>query len=274
MLNIIIGKNSNLSRVLQDNIENVILVSSQNVLNELNALELEKRSIINIIFNNFQRSTKLNDLSEPVEYIERAIYTTAFVLEYISSRKLKINKIIYTSSSSVYGNNILCSESDPVLPLNLHASLKVANEKLIEKFSFDNGIDYTLARIFNMYGQEDNFSIVSKIINAYKYSNILTIINNGNGIRDFIHIEDVVHIYKKIIEKRYIPIVNIGTGEGRSIRNILGYLKNHNLNIRTETIKRKELKISTADNTNLRELIGEYVFRDVEEFIRESIERK
>lgn len=46
-----------------------------------------------------------------------------------------------------------------------------------------------------MYGGNDNFSIISKIIKAYKNNEEL---NNGNAIRDFIHIEDVVDIYSKI----------------------------------------------------------------------------
>jgi len=274
MLNIIIGKNSNLSKVLEKYLPDTILVSTINSVKELDALNLSSEKSINIIFNNFQMATKLNDLSHPKEYIERAIMSTSMVLEYIKTYNLKINKIIYTSSSSVYGNNVLCTENDPLLPLNLHASLKVANEKMIEKFSIDNGIDYTIARIFNMYGGEDRFSIVSKIIGAYNKKNSLTIVNDGNGIRDFIHIEDVVYIYTKIIRKKNISILNIGTGEGRSIRNILGYLKNYNFEIQTNTIKREELKISTADNTYLRELIEAYCFKDVEEFIKESIEEK
>ena len=103
---------------------------------------------------------------------------------------------------------------------------------------------------------------------------MLTIVNDGNGIRDFIHIEDVAYIYQQLISQKNIPILNIGTGEGRSIRNILGYLKNHNFEIHTNTIKREELKISTADNTYLREFIDEYIFKDVEDFIKESIEEK
>ena len=274
MLNIIIGKNSNLSKVLEKSLVNTILVSTINSVRELDALNLSREKSINIIFNNFQMATKLNDLSHPKEYIERTVMSTAIVLEYIKTHSLNINKIIYTSSSSVYGNNILCSEKDPVLPLNLHASLKVTNEKLIENFSLDNGIDYTIARIFNMYGGEDRFSIISKIIDAYKKNNMLTIVNDGNGIRDFIHIEDVAYIYQQLISQKNIPILNIGTGEGRSIRNILGYLKNNNLEIETTTIKREELKVSTADNTSLRELIGDYVFKDVEKFIKKSIEGK
>ena len=270
-LTIIIGKRSNLSQVLNINIENSLLISSMNIVDELDAIEFEKYKKVYIIFNNFQMATQLNDLSNPGEYIERSIGITTTVLDYIIRNKILIEKLIYTSSSSVYGNNILCSETDQVMPLNLHASLKLANEKLIEKFASDENIDYTIVRIFNMYGGEDKFSIISKIIGAYKNNTLLTIVNNGNGIRDFIHIEDVANIYPKLLELKNIPILNVGTGEGVSIKSILDYLKNSGIAINTKSIKRKELKISTADNSKLIDIIGMYTFKNVEKHILNEV---
>jgi len=271
---IIIGKNSNLSKMLQKNIINSILISSQNILKELNQINFFQKKDITIIFNNFQVSTKLNDLSTPVEYINRSIVSTSVVLEYIKKNKLTIAKIIYTSSSSVYGNNILCSENDAVQPLNLHASLKVANENLIKKFCLDNTIDYTIARIFNMYGKDDNFSIISKIIDAYTKNKILMVINAGDGIRDFINIEDVVYIYKQILIKRDIALLNIGTGKGLSIHSILSDLKDKNFIIQTDTIQREELKTSTANISKLKDIIGEYNFQNVKNYIEERLKEK
>jgi len=268
---IVIGKNSNFSNKLKLSIKNVVLLSSKNIESELSALNIN--GTINIIFNNFQTASKLNDISKAYDYIERALSTTALVLDFIKENTISINKIIYTSSSSVYGNNILCHEHDALTPLNIHASLKLANEKLIEKFAVDNDIDFTIARVFNMYGGDDTFSIISKIINAYKENTILHVINNGNGIRDFIHIDDVVNIYKVLLTCKGINVLNVGTGEGVSIKNIMDYLHNHNIHIQTDSIKRDELKISTADNSILMEMIGAYSFIDVQKYIINQIEK-
>jgi len=268
MITIIIGKNSNLSKELSKNIENIILVSSLDVIDELISIPKEKK--VNIIFNNFQTATKLNNIENPIEYIERSIGVTAKVLDYIKYSSWDINKIIYTSSSSVYGNNILCHEQDELKPLNLHASLKISNEKLIEKFCIENRIDYTITRIFNMYGGDDKFSIISKIINSYKNDELLTIVNNGNSIRDFIHIYDVVMIYKVILELKNIKIINIGTGKGTSVRNIIDFLKNRNIILKTTTITRKELKISTADVQQLSKIYKQQ-FIHVEEYIKDTL---
>lgn len=268
----IIGKGSNLSSFLSKKIINSKLISSREILTNIEELNVLKDNLpINIIFNNFQPATKLNEFFNLENYVVNSILTTSKVLDFIKNNQIVVNKIIYTSSSSVYGNNILCNENDELKPMNLHASLKVANEKLVEKFCIENSIDYTIARIFNMYGGDDNFSIISKIIKAYKNNEELNIINNGNAIRDFIHIDDVVDIYSKILDKKDIKILNIGSGNGSSIKNILDFLNNHNIKIKTKNIQREELKISTADISKLKELLKKDTFFGVEDYLKKEL---
>jgi UDP-glucose 4-epimerase len=266
---IIIGKNSNLSRVLKNNISNCISISSRKIGKNINILNEYKEKKINLIFNNFQPATELGNLNSVQSYISNAIMVTSMVLDYF--KDTNINKIIYTSSSSVYGNNILCKESDELKPMNLHASLKVANEKLIEKYCIDNDIDYTISRIFNMYGGNDTFSVVSKMIKSYKNKEVLTIVNNGNAIRDFIHIDDVASIYKKLLDVKNVKIVNIGTGSGISIKSLLDFLFQKGIKIEIENIFRDELKISTADIQLLKTILGEYNFWDIEVYLSREL---
>ena len=268
----IICKNSNKKKKKKKKIINSKLISSREILTNIEELNVLKDNLpINIIFNNFQPATKLNEFFNLENYVVNSILTTSKVLDFIKNNQIVVNKIIYTSSSSVYGNNILCNENDELKPMNLHASLKVANEKLVEKFCIENSIDYTIARIFNMYGGDDNFSIISKIIKAYKNNEELNIVNNGNAIRDFIHIEDVVDIYSKILDKKDIKILNIGSGNGSSIKNILDFLNNHNIKIKTKNIQREELKISTADISKLKELLKKDTFFGVEDYLKKEL---
>lgn len=270
MLNIIIGKHSNLSKALSKKLNHLILISSREVFNDINILNEFKDKKINLIFNNFQPATQLDILDSANDYIVNSILVTAKVLDCFNGSQ--INKIIYTSSSSVYGNNILCNEKDELKPMNLHASLKVANEKLIEKYCIEKSIDYTIARIFNMYGGDDNFSVISKIINSYKSNQILTVFNNGNAIRDFIHIDDVVEIYIKLLDIKNIKVVNIGTGCGSSIKNIVDFLHNHNINIITNNVFRDELKTSTADIRLLNEILHKENFLEIEGYLKKEFD--
>ncbi|RZV17740.1 NAD-dependent epimerase/dehydratase family protein [Aliarcobacter butzleri] len=269
---IIIGRNSNLTNQLSSKFLDCNILSSREILSSSKILnELKEQLDINIIFNNFQAAINLNKFDNLESYISNSIVVTSRILDFIKNNRIKVNKIIYTSSSSVYGNNILCKENDELKPMNLHASLKVSNEKLVEKFCIENNIDYTITRIFNMYGGDDNFSIISKIIKAYKNNEELNIVNNGNAIRDFIHIEDVVDIYSKILDKKYIKILNIGSGNGSSIKNILDFLYNHNIKIKTKNIQREELKISTADLSKLKKLFKKDTFFEVEDYLKKEL---
>jgi len=266
--NLIIGKNSNLSIAISKKIENCHLISARDINSNIKILDSFKINKINLIFNNFQPATKLNELNDSENYIINTILITAKILDYF--KNCDINKIIYTSSSSVYGSNIFCNEYDDLKPMNMHASLKVANEMLIKKYCLDNNIDYTITRLFNMYGENDNFSIVSKLISAVNMNNEITIVNNGNAIRDFIHIDDVVDIYAKLLDKKGINIINIGTGTGNSIKNILDFFKSNNIKIQTKNIFRNELKTSTSNNKLLYDLLDKKIFIKIEDFLKKE----
>lgn len=269
MINLIIGKESNLSNYLSNYLESYELISSREVIKKPEILNKFANKNVNIIINSFQTAIQLNNLSNPISYIENSILNTSYILN--STKYLKVNKLIYTSSSSVYGDNIYCKENDILLPTSLHSALKIANEKLIEKFCKENNIDYTITRIFNMYGGNDVFSVISKIINAYKKDLILTIVNNGNAMRDFIHIQNVVEVYAKLLEVKDIPYINIGTGKGVSLREVLNYLEFKGYKIATENITKNEIKISTASIENLLKIVDTNKFIDVEKFIVEEL---
>ena len=266
MFNIIFGKRSNLTQQLLSVLDNSLVISSGDIVKELNAIDWQLHSEVNLILNQFQPARKLHNLDSPIDYINNAIGSTAKILEFFKSKSVSINKMIYTSSSSVYGDNKSCHENDAPAPASLHATLKLANEKLVVKFCQDMGIDYTIARIFNMYGKGDNFSIISKIIKCYKDSQTLILVNNGQSVRDFIHIDDVVNIYLRLLMVQNVPIVNVATGLGESILSILSHLQENQIIIKTSnTINLNEICMSVANNSKLLSIIKGYKFIKIKE---------
>lgn len=270
MLTIIIGKRSNLSQQLSKSIDNSVLISSKSFEEELLViLNDNTNDTFNIIFNNFQNATKLNESSRLDEYTENAIFITSKILVFLQKYTNKISKIIYTSSSSVYGNNKFCSESDQVKPMNLHASLKVANEELIKKFCETNQTQYCITRIFNMYGGDDKFSIISKIKNSYVLNIPLKIVNSGTSIRDYVYIGDVIEVYKKLLHNNSLPkILNIASGKGTRLIDIIKFLSINGIKINTESITREELKASIANIDLLDSFINTSNFLSVENYLK------
>ena len=268
---IIIGKNSNLSNHLLGKLYNSTAISSRDILSDINILSKYKEQQVSLIFNNFQPAVKLNEMLNAEEYIMNSIGSTSKVLNYCQVANINIKKIIYTSSCSAYGDNIFCSETDETKPTSLHASLKVANEKMIEKFCENNKINYTIVRLFNMYGGLDKFSIISKLISAIRDNKEITIVNHGNSIRDFIHIDDVVDVYKKLLEVEGIKLINIGTGIGTSVKSIIDFLKQNNINIKINNIFRDELETSTANIKLLNELLNKESFVIIEDYVKKEL---
>lgn len=268
---IVIGKHSNLSNHLVDKLNNATVVSSRDIMSDVNILSKYKDQEINLIFNNFQPAIKLNEMVNAEDYIMNSIGVTSKILNYCLTGNIKMNKIIYTSSAAVYGDNKCSVETDELKPSSLYASLKVSNEKLIEKFCVDNKIDYTIVRLFNMYGGNDEFSIISKILLAIRKNKELTITNNGNSIRDFIHVQDVADIYVKLIDIKNVRVLNIGTGIGKSVKNIIKSCKKYNANISTKNIFINEIKTSTANIEILSKLLNKKSFIQVEDFIKQEL---
>ena len=270
-MTIVIGKDSNLSNHLIGKLNNSTVVSSRDIMSDVNVLSKYKDQEINLIFNNFQPAIKLNEMVNAEEYTMNCIGVTSKILNYCLTGNIKMNKIIYSSTAAVYGDNKCSVETDELKPSSLHASLKVSNEKLIEKFCVDNKIDYTITRVFNMYGGNDEFSIISKILLAIRKNKELTIINNGNSIRDFIHVQDVADIYVKLIGIKNVRVLNIGTGIGISVKNIIKSFKKYNANVSAKYIFLNEIKTSTANIEILSKLLNKKSFIQIEDFIKQEL---
>lgn len=260
MKTVVVGNDSNLSRHLRSTIDSVSLVSARQVLAE-GPSSMVPVEPFRLVFNNFQPATALRDLQSPISYIGVSIEATAKMLEAVAGSQCV--KIVYTSSASVYGDDVDCREGRPPKANDLHSALKVANEKLVEGFCERAGIDCTIARVFNMYGGEDNFSIVSKILKSAASGSTLHIANHGNAVRDFVHIDDVIRCYRAILRTQNVPIVNVASGVGISVRTILDTLRLYGHDVKVESRPRDEIRVSTADVSRLARLIDVESFTNV-----------
>ena len=261
MKTLIIGRRSNLSAALHSALPESERVSSADVLNGVRLPSEPFR----IVINAFQPATQLRNFDDPRAYIERGIGVTARVVDAL--RGSAIERVVYTSSASVYGDNIHCSEDDPARPTDLHASLKLANEHLVRNVCRELGVPHTVARVFNMVGGEDRFSIVSKIAAAVRTRSTLTLVNNGNAIRDFVHIGDVVSGYLAVLEGTEFETINIASGRGTSVGAMIETVRRAGQTITTESISRKEIKVSTANVERLATLVDPSTFLRIEDHL-------
>lgn len=136
------------------------------------------------------------------------------------SLKYRVNKVIYTSSSEVYGEPVEMptSEESSISPSLTYAAVKLIGERYCRAYFEKNNLKVCCLRLFNVYGPRQNASsygfVVGILISrALKDENII-IYGDGRQTRDFTYISDVVNSAKKALCVNGCDgeVINIGTG--------------------------------------------------------------
>ena len=133
-------------------------------------------------------------IDHPQSYIQSNLVGFSNILE--ACRHCGVNKLIYASSSSVYGANekIPFHESDHVdNPVSLYAATKKSNELMAHAYSHLYGIEAVGLRFFTVYGPWGRpdmayFKFTKSILNG----DPIDVYNYGNLERDFTYIDDIV----------------------------------------------------------------------------------
>jgi len=146
--------------------------------------------------------------------LKNDIIATWNVLE--AMRQLKIDKILFPSSSTVYGNmgGIYLSESDgPLLPISLYGAGKLASEGLISAYSFLFNIKAWIFRFGNVMGARMDHGVIFDFIQKLKKnSKELLILGDGKQQKNFFLIEDCINgmftAFQK--SKKQCDVYNLG----------------------------------------------------------------
>ena len=273
--NIIIGKKSFVTKALLRYINKAEVISANN-LDDLALNKISSKKKINLIFNNFYPSKLLNSLSykDYRKFEKLSLNNLTFILSKIPSKK--VNKIIYTSSASVYRlvENINNQTKDQ-FNRTLYSSFKLASEKVILNYCTKNNVNYNIFRLFNSFGDpNDEFSFIEKIIKSKINKKKILLINDGSSIRDFIHADDIGNIFNIFLKKNVENgIYDIGTGKGFLIKDIVNLA-----NFQNKFIMKKnnveEIHNSIANVENLKKVIGNYKFKDLGSYIKSKLRIK
>ena len=126
------------------------------------------------------------------EYIDVNVKGTENIFRIAKEFDLKV---VYASSSSVYGNpkKIPIAENSERHPINPYGKTKLDDEFLAEKYSKDN-VSIIGLRYFNVYGKGQSGSyvgVITKFINRLKQGKSSIIFGSGTQLRYFIFVEDI-----------------------------------------------------------------------------------
>jgi UDP-glucuronate 4-epimerase len=142
-------------------------------------------------------------VTNPEAYIDSNLKGFLNILQV--SRALKVQHLVYASSSSVYGGNtkLPFDEDDAVdHPVSLYAATKKANELMAHTYSHLFGIPTTGLRFFTVYGPWGRPDMSPFLFtNAILKGEIIEVFNEGRMQRDFTYIDDIVEGIIRVIDK-------------------------------------------------------------------------
>jgi len=187
---------------------------------------LNEETDIDTIFHLAAKTTVQESIDKPKYYNNVNVKGTLNILEL--AKNLNIKRVVFSSSSSVYGNaKTPTSENHPLNPLSPYALNKLIGEQYCKLYSEVYNIDTVCLRYFNVYGDRMNnegYKLVFPIFKEQMLNNKpLTINNDGEQRRDFIHVNDIVRaniLVAKHINNFKGDIYNVGNGENYSINEI------------------------------------------------------
>ncbi|MFX1494565.1 MAG: NAD-dependent epimerase/dehydratase family protein, partial [Promethearchaeota archaeon] len=131
----------------------------------------------------------------PIEVARNNIISTANIFEF-ASKLDNISKIIYASSSSVYGNPLYTpsDESHPTNPISPYAMSKYIGEIYANYYYREYGLPITSLRFYTVYGPRGRPDMaVYKFFNLMFQDKEITIYGDGEQLRDFTYISDIIN---------------------------------------------------------------------------------
>ena len=207
-------------------------------IRDRNSLENVFRKVkFDTVFHLAGRIEVGNSFEEPTEFWDVNTGGTATLLNMM--KKYNVEKIVYSSTAGVYlSGGLAIPETECTTNNHVYGNTKLASEYAIE----DSGLKYIIFRYFNLAGaDEDGEMGEDHEPETHLIPQILTNLNNfkmfgddyntpdGTCIRDYVHVADVADAH--ILAANYLEenvesqIVNLGTGKGHSILEIISLIE-------------------------------------------------
>ncbi len=241
---------------------------------KLDILEYEKlRNCIKNsdgIFHQAALTSVVESYKKEIEYHKVNVIGTENIFKIAKEFSIKV---VYASSSSVYGNitKIPINENFNRKPINPYGKTKLEDEYLSEKF-VESDSEIIGLRYFNVYGLGqtlDYAGVITKFLDNISSNKSPVIFGDGSQIRDFIFVKDIAKANLIAMNSSVKNgFFNIGTGIGISIKD-LAYLmikiSKKDLNPIFDTLPKGDVKISQADTTLAKNLLNWASMTNLEE---------
>ncbi|MDQ4049475.1 MAG: SDR family oxidoreductase [Actinomycetota bacterium] len=202
----------------------------------------------------------------------------------LAARDSGVQRVIYASSSSVYGATpgLPKDESLPTLPISPYAVAKLASEGYCRSFTEVYGLETVALRYFNVFGpRQDPLSqysaVIPNFITAALRGASPVIFGDGEQSRDFTYVDNVVEANLLAMSTPGVAgrAYNVALGDRISLNDLvasIGEVLGRSLEARHEPPRPGDVRHSMADTTRAREELGFRVVVDFKEGLARTIE--
>ena len=197
-----------------------------------------------------------------------------------SSVENGVKGIVYASSSSVYGDSTSTpykESSISLRPKSLYGVTKLSNELFAEIQSKSSNLRFRGLRYFTVYGPWGRpdmayFRIAAAALGQGKF----TLFGDGTIKRDFTYIDDVVEntiaLFRDLTrqDEKFNDIVNIGGSRPLDMNYLIDLISkrgSHQIDLTRGEESKLDSRITMADNSYLKSILGDLKFTDLEEGI-------
>lgn len=159
------------------------------------------------------------------------VFPSIRVMEYCARNNVKF--VYFSSGGTVYGNRSTMEpfvETDEMAPISYYGWSKQMMENGILFKNRTEGLRYLIVRPSNPYGHGQNLhgkqGLVAVAIGKIMDGKPVEVWGDGSAIRDYIYIDDLAEIFFRLIDNDVTnETVNIGSGRGYSVNDVLAFLK-------------------------------------------------
>lgn len=221
---------------------------------------------VEVVFHQAAMASVPRSIAHPVESLETNINGTQHVL--LSARDAGVRRVVYASSSSVYGNTPALPKQEQMQarPMSPYAVQKLTGELLCEVFTRIYGLETVALRYFNVFGPRQDpaseyAAVIPRFLSALLKGQRPIIFGDGEQTRDFTYITNVVqaNLLAASSADAVGRVMNIGCGERISLNRVLhlaGELIGTTVSAESREPRPGDVRDSLADISLARDLLG------------------
>lgn len=159
------------------------------------------------------------------------IFPSIELMELCAQKGIRF--VYFSSGGTVYGNRndvLPFTETDAMNPISYYGWSKQMMENSIQFMHRTAGLDYLVVRPSNPYGHGQNLygkqGLVAVAMGKLLRNEEIEVWGDGSAVRDYIYVDDLARIFVKLIEEDvHNTTLNIGSGRGYSVNDVLAFLK-------------------------------------------------